>query len=79
MKWIVIKERESQRWTVAGQTEWRTEEYYPQVWSRRMKKRRVQKGYVYPRPEHVSPFIEAHSVIDASTIEEATCLISSWR
>ena len=62
MKFVVVKERETQRWHVVGPTEWRTEEYYPYTWSKRTEKRGVQKTYIYPSPETVSPFIEAHKV-----------------
>jgi hypothetical protein len=77
-KWIAVKERESQQWFIAGQTEWYQEEYLPPG-RRRYQKRAVQKTWVFPKPEHVSPFIEAHKVVDAATKEEAECLISSWR
>lgn len=79
LKWIVCKERESQRWFVAGQTDWYEETYYPNGFSGRAKKRRVQKGYVIPKPEHISPFIEASAVVEANTESEAQCLISSWK
>ena len=78
MKWVVVKERESQAWFVARPTEWQTEEYYPKPWSRRSKKRRVQKGWIFPKPEYTSPFIEKHAIIEAATKEEAECLISNW-
>jgi len=78
MKWVACKERESQRWFIAGQPEWYTQEYYKESWSRRASKRRVQKSYVIPRPEHVSPFVECHQIIEANTREDAECLISSW-
>jgi hypothetical protein len=77
VKWLIVKERESQQWYVLGPTKWETELYYPPGKSR-MKKRAVQRSWVYPKPEHVSPFIEAHKVIDAHTEEEARCMISSW-
>jgi len=75
VKFIAIKERESQRWTIAGMTEWGEETDYS---GRRAKKRRVQKSWVIPKPENVSPFIEQHKIVEANTIEEARCLISSW-
>lgn len=78
MKWVVVKERESQRWFVAHTTVWRMQEYFPKPWSKKTKKRQIQVDWVIPRPENISPFIECHKIIEANTKEEAQCLISSW-
>ena len=78
MKFIAVKERESQRWFIAGTTQWSAEKYYPPG-RVRQKVRNVQKSWVYPKPEHVSPFIERHEIVEAANIEEAQCLISNWK
>ena len=78
-KWIVVKERETQRWIVVGLTEYYSDTYYPNGFARRAKKRQQQRSWVIPKPEHVSPFIEAHKVIEANTLEDVQCLISNWK
>ena len=78
-KWIAVKERESQRWFIVGEPEWYYEEYYARITDRKRKKRRVQKSYVTPKPEHASPFIEAHKIVEAASKEEAAWLVSNWK
>jgi len=68
MKWIAVKERESQQWKIVGPTAY----YYE---GKGRKKKIVHYSWVIPVPEHISPFIEAHKVIDANTKEEALCQI----
>ena len=71
-KWVAIKERESQQWIISGLTDG----YYEGAGK---KKRYVRKSWVFPKPEHVSPFIEKHKIIEANTKEEAQWLISNLK
>lgn len=76
MNFIAVKERESQRWFITGRTEqYQTTEHT----GKRTRKIWKYKTWVIPFPEHVSPFIETHKIVEAATLEEAQCLISNWK
>lgn len=62
--YLFLKERESQNW------------FFSHILPRdRFKDGRKVKylvqTYIYPKPENVSPFIEAHKIIKAESEEEA--------
>lgn len=62
--WLFIKERESQKWLLWG-------ELPKERIKEGRKVRYVQRRWIYPKPENVSPFIECHKIIDAESEEEA--------
>jgi len=62
--YLFIKERESQEWIL--HSELRRESFKDG-----RKTRYILKTSIYPKPEAVSPFIEAHKIIKAESEEEA--------
>lgn len=69
--WLVVKERESQLWQTVGQTKWQSSLEYPRPFASRRKRVSRQERWVIPHPEDVSPFIDAHKIIEAKTAQEA--------
>ncbi len=68
MKWLVIKERESQQWVLVGPTKTYEEKVGRKVTYH-------YKSWVIPVPEHISPFVECHKIIQAKNREDAQCQI----
>jgi len=62
--YLFIKERESQHWCLWG-------ELSRDRFKDGRKVRSILRKWIYPKPESVSPFIEAHKIIQAETKEEA--------
>ena len=70
MKYLFIQDRETEKWFYAGIVPFETETEYVGR-SMRRKKVRVQRSWVYPKPENVSAFVKAHKIIEAGTEELA--------
>jgi len=62
--YLFIKERETQQWLL-----WR--ELRRESYKDGRKIRYYLRTSIYPKPEAVSPFIEAHKIIKAESEEEA--------
>lgn len=71
-KYYAVRERESQQWFYCGPLG-----HENHGTAKRPKYK--QKTYIYPYPEHVSPFIQEHVIIDANTEEEAKWQISNLK
>lgn len=64
-KYLVIKERESGKWVFDRELPYRkTTQYNPRTG--RNKKVYVQDTHIYPKPENISCFIEAHRIIEVA-------------
>jgi hypothetical protein len=62
--YLFIKERESQKWYLWG-------ELPRDRFKDGRKIRCILRKWIFPKPESVSPFIEAHKIIQAESKEEA--------
>ena len=70
MKYLFIQDRETEKWVCVGIVPFETRTEYVGR-SMRSKKVRVQKSWVYPKPENISAFVKAHKIIEAETEELA--------
>jgi len=62
--YLFVKERESQKWYLWG-------ELSHIRFKDGRKVRYILRNSIFPKPENVSPFIEAHKIIKAESKEEA--------
>lgn len=62
--YLFIRERESQNWILHSRLPNKS-------FKIEKKKTSYAPNYIFPKPEHVSPFIETHKIIKANTEEEA--------
>ena len=77
MRFLFIQDRESEKWFYSGALPFENHKEYVSIHSNRQKTVRIQRSWVYPKPENVSAFIKAHKIIEANTEEEAKCQILS--
>ena len=72
--YIMVRDRESQTWHCVGTTKSRlqSEQKTGPRGGRRTIKKVVWNSFVYPVPESVSSFVDAHKIIEANN-EEAAC------
>ena len=74
MKYLFVQDRETGDWIYVGIVPFATRTEYIGR-SMRSKKVRVQRSWVYPKPENISAFVKAHKIIEANNEEEAKCQI----
>ena len=73
-RYLFVQDRESEDWFSCGLVPFETRiEYVGR--SLRTKKVRVQRSWIYPKPENISAFVKAHKIIEANNEEEAKCQI----
>jgi hypothetical protein len=64
--------RDTNEWRVLGQMSWKRD-YRTDYSGRRAKKIWFtrQDDWIIPKPEHVSPFVKGHRIVEAVSAEEA--------
>ena len=71
MKFIIVKERESQKWFPVGLIG------HFQIGGTKRNPKYAERRSVYPKPEDVSAFIESHKIIEAKNKEDAKCQVQN--
>lgn len=81
-RFCAVKYRDTGEWKLIGPLKWyMTKEDIsgPRAKRARYKSTKRQVYSVYPKPEHVSPFVETHRVFEAANKEDAQWQVSTWK
>jgi hypothetical protein len=65
-KHVIVKWREG-GWTFSHHVPWQKAFTFSK---KKSDQRMEQPDYIFPKPEHASPFIEAHKIVEAENLQE---------
>ncbi len=78
MLWLIVQDRESEKWYLIREMPWETYKKYD-IRTNRSKKMQRQMTFVIPSPEDISCFIKDHAIITAESREQACQLTSTFQ